>query len=76
MKALENRSIFSGSQYDREKLLQIHRERLRSMRNVIDTRREGITSAQSARCSSPSKKLMTKQGVFSTVIVCIALSFA
>eukprot|EP01032_Pedospumella_encystans_P013924 gene13924-16011_t len=60
MKALENRTIFSSCQHDREKLLQIHRERLKCIRNVIDTRRVS-TPNTTARCSSPSKKAMTKQ---------------
>lgn len=60
MKALENRAIFAGFGYDREKQIDAHHERLKKVTNVIDTSKP---QSLSARCHSPSKRLMTKQGI-------------
>lgn len=72
MRALENRSIFSGVRHDREKQINEHRERLKTIKNVVDTSKP---STMETRCTSPSKKIITKQGI-STILLDINVIFS
>lgn len=60
MRALENRAIFSGVRHDRERQINEHKERLRTIKNVVDTSKP---TTMETRCNSPSKKIIAKQGI-------------
>ena len=59
MRALENRAIFSGFRHDREKRIEQHHERVKTVKKVVDT---SAPQSLQTRSSSPSKRLMSKQG--------------
>jgi hypothetical protein len=61
MKALESRAMFCGFHHDHDAYLQQHKERIRQMRKVVDTT---APSSIGARCTSPSKKVMSSLGKF------------
>lgn len=61
MRALECRAMFAGFNYDNDKHIQGHRDRLRSVQSIVDSREPECASL---RHSSPSKRLMNKQGSF------------
>ncbi len=59
MKAIEQRLAFAGVNYDADRHLKLHRERIRSTKKCIDN---SLPLSYEKRNKSPTRKVMEKRG--------------